>query len=133
MSVASSNFPVNAIAALPEVLQEPTALWFERLEEQQGPVVLPGDIQAQAGDRGQTALGELQAQQRRDAKAAAEAAMRKEDAAEEATEESKPEEKAEEEPAEAAGDAAAVNAQLPVAEVVHVDQDDVGLVRRLQW
>ena len=47
MSVASSTSTANAIAALPAILQEPAALWFEHLAAQQGPVALHGDIQAQ--------------------------------------------------------------------------------------
>lgn len=47
MSAAPSPSVANAIAALPEILREPAALWFDRLESQHGPVALPGDTRAQ--------------------------------------------------------------------------------------
>ena len=47
MSDTSLTAAADAIAALPDILQEPVALWFEHLAAQQGPVTLPADTQAQ--------------------------------------------------------------------------------------
>ncbi|MDJ0813472.1 MAG: bifunctional [glutamate--ammonia ligase]-adenylyl-L-tyrosine phosphorylase/[glutamate--ammonia-ligase] adenylyltransferase [Woeseiaceae bacterium] len=47
MAEPSSTPVADAIAALPRELQEPTALWFERLDSQHGPTPLPGAIAAQ--------------------------------------------------------------------------------------
>ncbi|MDJ0906090.1 MAG: bifunctional [glutamate--ammonia ligase]-adenylyl-L-tyrosine phosphorylase/[glutamate--ammonia-ligase] adenylyltransferase [Woeseiaceae bacterium] len=44
MAGTVSNSYSDAIAALPGALQEPSALWFERLESQHAPLTLSGDV-----------------------------------------------------------------------------------------
>jgi glutamate-ammonia-ligase adenylyltransferase len=46
MTGTSSTSYHDAIAALPQALREPTALWFGRLESEHGPLSLPGEILA---------------------------------------------------------------------------------------
>ena len=47
MAGTSSNTLSDAIAALPQLLQEPTTLWFERLAAQHGSPALPDAATAQ--------------------------------------------------------------------------------------